>query len=341
AGMNKLATFNIVLESHSQKTFSWSIDPTTATMGNLRQAIEDERPELFEGATIICVGRTPELDEFLPVMESSDKYLQSCLQNILLSNDGSREQDLIVNLDTPSKPFSEYTASDIGNMYGFCMGFKDLPVISDIPDFDVVPYPEKNEHALRRLCDELESRIENTILDGSGVIATFIFSFLVWANSIFKQDLTVSLTKEIKSRRGQGSLHYAIQSKVDPTSILAVTEVKDGDFQNGLAQNMVRLEAISRGRKRKLEVEENSIRPVVSYGLVTDAQEWHFVECTLPPTTRLLTRPSFCHSKMSKRIQYHRTKEEWQSDVRNIFGRVVWVVDEMMKNVPKRRKTKE
>ena len=67
-----------------------------------------------------------------------------------------------------------------------------------------------------------------------------------------------------------------------------MTEVKDEDIFKGIAQNAVQLESALSNRKRKAsEMEEGDVFTGKTFGIVTDAEKWYFIECSLDDQNRL------------------------------------------------------
>ncbi|RIA96156.1 hypothetical protein C1645_815723 [Glomus cerebriforme] len=86
--------------------------------------------------------------------------------------------------------------------------------------------------------------------------------------------------KLIKGQNGQENLDYAIECH-STGRILGLIEVKREDFMKGFTQASVQMESSLTGRKRK-ENEIDDERDVDKvFGIVTDARDWYFMECTL------------------------------------------------------------
>ena len=80
----------------------------------------------------------------------------------------------------------------------------------------------------------------------------------------------------ITGTNGKRNVDYAIHKK--GSGIVGVTEVKREDFNQGVAQNVVQMESlISRRKRGAAELGETCFR---SFGIVTDAEGWVFLECT-------------------------------------------------------------
>ncbi|KAF9156483.1 hypothetical protein DFQ26_009345 [Actinomortierella ambigua] len=87
-------------------------------------------------------------------------------------------------------------------------------------------------------------------------------------------------------RRGHGNVDFAVLDRVHDTLILGVTQVIKDNHVQGAAQNIVQLDVAAQQKKRKrAEMDgEDAERPptrIKSFGIVTDAFKWTFVECTL------------------------------------------------------------
>ena len=67
-----------------------------------------------------------------------------------------------------------------------------------------------------------------------------------------------------------------------------MTEVKDEDFFKGITQNAVQFELTLSNRKRKTsKMEEKSVFTGKTFGIITDAKEWYFMDCSLDDQNRL------------------------------------------------------
>ncbi|KAF9342292.1 hypothetical protein BGX26_007857, partial [Mortierella sp. AD094] len=106
---------------------------------------------------------------------------------------------------------------------------------------------------------------------------------------IFNGELTLAPKRSLRGRHGHGKVDYSIESLADDGTrhIHGVTEVKQEDFRNSVAQNLVQLESSLTVRKRKRcdddegerEAEVDESVPMRAYGIVTDAVNWYFLEC--------------------------------------------------------------
>jgi len=81
------------------------------------------------------------------------------------------------------------------------------------------------------------------------------------------------------------NFHYlAFQILIYHRSMLQNTlwQIQDEDFYKGIAQNAVQLESALSNRKRKAsEMEEGDVFTGKTFGIITDAEKWYFMECSL------------------------------------------------------------
>ncbi|CAB4413099.1 unnamed protein product [Rhizophagus irregularis] len=138
----------------------------------------------------------------------------------------------------------------------------ELYGLSDDPNPSIDVYPvfscgsadtknEKYKEALRKLFDELETRVATTPIDVSyeATKSIYLYTYLVSATYPFKDQVKVVPEKLIEGKNGRGNLDYGIESRTTGR-IIGLVEVKKDDFKQGFAQATVQLES-SLGRKRK------------------------------------------------------------------------------------------
>lgn len=79
----------------------------------------------------------------------------------------------------------------------------------------------------------------------------------------------------LQGNRAQGCIHYSVESTSCPSNITTVvTKVDSRQFENAIAENMVQLEHSDQSEKKKREFTDDDARSL------TDAKQWHFVECS-------------------------------------------------------------
>lgn len=118
----------------------------------------------------------------------------------------------------------------------------------------------------------------------------------------------------------------------------------DIDMIEGIPQNKVQLDSISSNRKRKFEGdtdETNSPAPVELYGIVTDAEMWTFLQCTINTLQKSdYNDPVFHSSAACTRINYFADSDKWEADVKTIFEHVIWQLQRMVDDSPKNKRLK-
>ena len=125
-----------------------------------------------------------------------------------------------VFIETPSKPFNEWTFPKVYELYG----------LSDDPNPSIDVYPvfscgsvntkdEKYKEALRKFFDE--TRIATTPIDVSYEATKSIYSYtyLALATFPFKSQIKIVPEKLIEGKNGRGNLDYGIESRTTGRTI--------------------------------------------------------------------------------------------------------------------------
>ncbi|KAG0213676.1 hypothetical protein BGX28_003830 [Mortierella sp. GBA30] len=328
--VSSLIRLRVVLLAYRNE-FVWTTDADLTTLSDLQTIISRMISKPLDASEMITVQHSRTFTESEQPREpvTSDGHLR----RIIWCNIRAGSHDLVVDLETPSKTFSSYTIADVSHLYALSTSL--CPDMTKLPVFDSIGSAalESSEHrqTLQRLYGELEIRKRQRYPQSGSINGIyspgFIYSFAAQAASLFNDKLWLQERMEICGIRGHGPVDIVVASKVDQTHILGITQVKDQQFCNGVAQSMVQLESIARGRTQRFDDTEGSI-PVVSYGIVTDAEEWHFVKCKLDSADSM---PVFHTSKVPVRVNYD--ADGWRSDVRKIFERIVWLMEEMVKQI--------
>src|SRR5581483_9856120 len=231
-----------------------------------------------------------------------------------------------VFIETPSKPFNSWTFPKVCELYG----------LSDDPNPSIDVYPvfqcgcantkeEKYKEALRKLFDELETCVATTPIDVSYEVTKSIYSysFLASATYPFKSQIKIVPEKLVEGKNGRGNLDYGIESRTTGRTI-GLIEVKKDDFKQGFAQATVQMES-SLSRKRKAnEIDEYDMDKV--WGIVTDAEKWYFMECTLDSERK----PSFILSKPLFVVYENAGMKDMAE---NVLEHIIWLMEEAQKPV--------
>ncbi|KAK3807519.1 MAG: hypothetical protein JOS17DRAFT_571152 [Linnemannia elongata] len=234
---------------------------------------------------------------------------------------------LTISLETPTKSFSAWTFKDVCDEYD--LSASSDPGIEVIPPFsDIQSMPLHSDVQIKtqdQLIYEIESRVAVLNLFGANEAtkSMVVESFMVAATKLFKEELHLASQRGLSGRRGNGPLDFSVHSRKSHDYTLGVTEVKKDDFKQGVAQNIVQLEAALTQRKRKREMydvngDEEPRRKQRAYGIVTDSAEWAFLECTLHEDETV----SYRMSKLGEKLNYDK---EWQEDAKLVFSKIVWL----------------
>ncbi|GBC17659.2 hypothetical protein GLOIN_2v1774909 [Rhizophagus irregularis DAOM 181602=DAOM 197198] len=272
--------FDVVVSPKRTKSFKWTVNIEHATLDGLKNSI------------------------------------RAMNQTLALENDGA-----VLNMlndsgkfspQTPSKPFNEWSFPKVCELYG----------LSDDPNPSIDVYPvfscgsaEKYKEALRKLFDELETRVATTPID---------------------DQVKVVPEKLIEGKNGRGNLDYGIESRTTGR-IVGLVEVKKDDFKQGFAQATVQLES-SLGRKRKANEMDDEHGFDKVWGIVTDAEKWYFMECTQDAEGK----PLF---KLSKPLFVVYEYAGMKDMAEKILGHIIWLLEESQKadsavNLDKEREIK-
>ncbi|CAG8807688.1 24364_t:CDS:2, partial [Gigaspora rosea] len=145
--------------------------------------------------------------------------------------------------------------------------------------------------------------------------------------SFYKDDFNIIPEKLIQGRNGQGNVDYAIECNSTRRTV-GLVEVKKDDFLKGFAQASVQMESSLTGRKRKANEMDDDERGVDKvFGIVTDAEKWYYMTCTLDEKGK----PSFGLSKPIS-VPYN-NNGDMQISVEKVLGHVVWLLKEAQKPV--------
>src|SRR3954453_2998736 len=233
---------------------------------------------------------------------------------------------LIVVIETPSKAFSDWTFPKMCQLYG--LSESDDPSLSVFPPFTCEHKELKDNSSreiLKHLITELEARLKSIPISGNEASKSeYVCSYLVAGVNLYEGKFELRPEKNITGPNGHGPVDFAIDL-LRTAKTVGVTEIKDEDFYKGIAQNAVQLESALTNRKRKAsEMEEEGTFVGKTFGIVTDAKEWYFLECSLDDQDRL-------RFKLSKPVVVVYKDENMENMVRKILGHIAWLLDEVQK----------
>ncbi|KAF9083815.1 hypothetical protein BGX23_011091 [Mortierella sp. AD031] len=347
-GGKSIVVLNVVVRPNRSECFSWTTDTETTSIKELERAIYDEYPDREDGEAVLAIihARGTSQHEGGGTEHPSN---DTRFRNIIRQYSKTNTRTLTVALETPTKKYTDFTLKEVNSLYE--ISNMETPTVSDLPPFTGISTEplnsKRHKEAVRRLLDELDSRIRaipSDTLANEATCSAYVCSFLTQAVLIFNGELTLAPERPLRGKHGHGKVDYAIEALASNGArhVLGVTEVKHEEYGKGLAQNIVQLESSLTVRKRKRssddngdeEREEDSSVPLRAYGIVTDAVYWFFVECTIDQSQESGDRPKFRISKLKDIINYD--KSTWRAEAKAVLGQVVWLMRKMHSEIPGR-----
>ncbi|KAG0330642.1 hypothetical protein BG000_011618 [Podila horticola] len=326
-------SLSVVVKPEKKVAFTWSTFVDKATLDDLRKRIFDLYPQYAD-------------DEYLEIFFYNGQPIPEriCdsddLRKILKIAKTNSKTRLTISLETPTKTFSLWTFKDVISEYNLSestdVGVEVLPPFTDIQAAPLDSPLEKR--VLDQLIDEIRSRVDVLKLLGANEAtkSMVVGSFLVAATKLFEEDLYLAAQRNLSGRRGNGPLDYSVHPRKTHSYTLGVTEVKKEDFRQGVAQNIVQLESALTAKKRKrgpsdVDGEEEPPMVMKSYGIVTDASQWLFLECTMREDETV----SYRMTELERTLNY---SGKWQDDARFVLERLVWLWSRMRDEIPARER---
>ncbi|KAG0258557.1 hypothetical protein BG011_003224 [Mortierella polycephala] len=342
-----IVRFNVILRPNRSDCFSWTTDTKTASIKGFLESIYIEYPHREDSHAVLAIIHprgAPQYEGGETKYPSDDEQFRGIIRRYLKTN----TRKIIVALETPTKKYTDFTLTEVNNLYE--ISNMDVPGIRDLPRFDGISTEaldsDLHKESLRRLLDEIDSGIRAMPLSSpnDAICSAYIRSFLIQAILIFERTLMLCPKRAIRSRNGHGKVDYSIEATSVEGMIrmlLGVTEVKNDEFEKGVAQNIVQLESLLTTRKCKRsddddeEGEENGPVPMKAYGIVTNASVWYFVECSIGDVSSDdPNRPKFRISELSEIVNYR--KNTWREDATAVLGQIVWLMRKVVSEIPKR-----
>lgn len=296
----------MIIQPRTTQSVPWHVDLDSVKLTDLHTLIAVEYPK-FENTTLVFRFR---LDNHIE-QPSTDQGLRKLLHRLATED----RMTVKITVATPAKPYSEWTLSAVKKLFG-------LTETDRFPRFNCGTTPP-TKSSLEQLRRELKLRIDNTPIDEESPEASkslYIYSYLLAAVDNFKQMFIVLPEEQIDGPHGTGPVDYMIKS-IATLDIVGVTEVKKRDLSKGIAQCVIQLESVIT-RKRKVDEKEQE-SPGTAFGIVTDAECFIFPKC-------LVDNEGIISLETSKIVTINYNKD-WQDDVKEILGNIVWLLAEVQK----------
>ena len=208
------------------------------------------------------------------------------------------------------------------------LGESDDPSLSVFPPFTCEYKDLKNDSSrviLQNLITKLEARLKSIPISGNEASKSqYVCSYLVAGVNLYEGKFELRPEKNITGPNGHGPVDFAIDL-LRTAKTVGVTEVKDEDIFKGIAQNAVQLESALSNRKRKAsEMEEERVFTGKTFGIITDAKEWYFMECSLNDQDKLAF-------KLSKPVTVVYDSKNMGENVERVLRHIAWLLEEVQK----------
>ncbi|KAG0049088.1 hypothetical protein BGZ89_004342, partial [Linnemannia elongata] len=321
----------IIVKPERKVVCNWSAAIDTATVADLMKTLVEFYPQYDHDDYVELHFYITRNSPSEPIRDDED------LRRVLKVAKAQSMKQLTISLATPTKGFSAWTFKDVISEYNLSestdVGIEVLPPFTGITAAPLNSDLEKT--VLEDLLKEVGLRVGVLRLLGANEAtrSMVVASFLLAATKLFEEDLYLASQRDLSGRRGNGAVDFSVHPRKTHSCTLGVTEVKKENFPQGVAQNIVQLEAALTTKKRKrgtyeIDGEEDSLK---SYGIVTDASQWLLLECTLHGDETVTYRMK----SLERTVNY---EGKWQEDVRFVFERLVWLWSRMRDEIPARER---
>ncbi|KAG0010902.1 hypothetical protein BGZ81_002492, partial [Podila clonocystis] len=319
ADQNAPISFKVKIEGDLPQTFEWRTIPSEASLADLCDQIRVKCGITDKERRSITIRHRESFSQG-PIDEDVEELrLRSILKLYVL--EGLR--DLVVRVAFPQIGFSKFTSlDDIRPRLGINK-FEDFPVYSTPCDTD------DHRAVLQELKGAINLARRSIPFANEACHTRYIGPFFMAAVALFPE-LCLIPEREISGRWGKGPLDYAIELKNEAGFyVLGVAEAKQtSTLKSGFPQNVIQLDAALTGCDQRGPRSQS--RPLVSYGIVTDAIKWEFVQCQLAPMNAAGTYqppPVIRRSRPLVEVDYEAA--DWGEKVQKVFEHILWLVGEM------------
>ncbi|KAG0006860.1 hypothetical protein BGZ65_002699 [Modicella reniformis] len=316
----------IIVKPARKVLYHWSVAIDTATVSDLMQTLIPYYPQYEHDDDSVVLY-------FYKTYSGPSEVLRNDehLRRILRAGKTKSMHKLIISLATPNKTFSAWTFEDVICEYNLSnstgVGMEVLPPFTDIQAAPLDSDLEKK--VLDHLIHEITCRVKvlKLVPGNDAAKSMVVASFLVAVTTLFEEDLYLASQQNLSGHRGNGPMDFSVHSQKTHWYTLVVTEMKKEKLQEAVTQNMVQLESVLTTKKRdEIDGKEGPLA-MRSYGIVTDANYWMLIECTLHEDERVTYRMK----GLERTVCYN---GKWQDDVRFVFERLVWLWSRMQDELP-------
>ncbi|KAF0429261.1 crinkler family protein [Gigaspora margarita] len=313
--------FEIIVHPKRKEKLMWTVNVDHASLDGLKKIIYDKY-------------KTPALENDYAVFEFTcdsirytprdDGAFRGMLRQLISENINL----FTVFIETPSKPFADWTLPQICQLYG--IGEQGNASITEFPYF-MCGCKELNDDSSQKIFKTLMNNLNlfykyTHIHSNEASKSLYVYLYLVAGASLQNGQFRIDPQFNIIGPNGHGPVDYAIRAS-EYLKIVGVKKSQTRKIGKGIAQNAVQIESVLANRKRKFDEmqREDTFRDRV-VGIVTDAITWFFLECSYDDQER----PNF---KLSNSITVDYNNDRMEYDVKRILGHISWLLEEVQKPV--------
>ncbi|KAG0349828.1 hypothetical protein BGZ54_004180 [Gamsiella multidivaricata] len=234
-------------DTEKPRTMMWNVVMDTTCPEELEIDIIEEFPDLIgdqHRTLTLVMPPAPSRQVSWVFRPITDYDLQSTLRDFIRRD----ISPLRINYKVSPLSFSEATLPAALRLYKMheLEEFMDFPAASSTSD--------RHTQALDRLFTSLSTLLDKLPLplEDEYQMRFYVATFLLQVVSLLP-GWCLRTGKEVHCSHAEGRTDYTIESKEDPLDAFPITIIKDQEIDNGVAQNMMQLDAISCRRKRKFE----------------------------------------------------------------------------------------
>lgn len=322
--------FVVSVKGKNPEPWEWEVSPSTASLEDFRQHIyvkccipDEERRGIVIEHSKSLLFRDGGVDRPL-----SDGKLRAVLKMYIRA--GLRHID--VHLEFLPKGLSKFSLTEV----------HERLCTDDFKPFELRTKPcdtEERKAVLEEMKGAINLARRAHLFLNEACVTRFVAPYLQGAIAL-NQELCLTPEKEITGRWGSGDLDYGIVSRYATDYVVGAVEVKKEDtFESAFQQNVMQLDAALTSRDSRYS--RNEPKPLICYGIITDAKRWEFLECCLEPMEAndiIQGPPIIRRTALPVIVNYD--KDNWADDAQKVFEYILWFVELMSQGLPSTKRIK-
>ncbi|CAB4414474.1 unnamed protein product [Rhizophagus irregularis] len=236
--------FNIIVNPKRTKAFNWVANIEQVTLKDLKETIFSlyQFPELEKNGATLAFSCNDK--KYSPQINLE---FQNMLQLFVLK----RNFKFTVFIET-SLSFSSWTFPKVCQLYKLSEDSDPSLSVFSLFNCEFVNLDdEKSQAIIKHLMTDLNFRFKAIPIGNEASKSQYVCSYLVAIANLFENKFKICPEKNVSGLNGHGPVDFAL-IQVQTSRIIGITEVKDRDFQQGVAQNAVQCESALSNNKKKV-----------------------------------------------------------------------------------------